>query len=99
MIEGEEFIKSLSHTNDRRFVILKAAEELNELATVLIQSVTKPQQTSEAILIAEIADVEIQLIALKELLQLSPDVLDYVKTSKINKLKLYKDVIPNFGQI
>ncbi len=95
----EEFIKQLSYTNDRRFVILKCAEELNELSTILIQSVTKVQNENVNHISEEIADVEIQLLALKTLYGITNNRLNELHSNKIAKLISYKSKLVNFGQI
>ncbi len=103
----EEYIKSLSHSNDRRFVLLKAAEELSELsiessklATTLIQAVTKPQTLNVNNLSNEIADVQIQLVAVRELFGIFEKKISELETEKIAKLIMYKGILKEqFGQI
>ena len=95
----ERYIKELVHSNDRRFVILKAAEECNELATILIQSVTKLQNEDVNCIANEISDVEIQLVALKELYGITNASMDRRHSDKISKLISYKSKLANFGQI
>lgn len=105
-IEEEEFIKGLSHTNDRTFIIVKAAEECSELNTALLQSLTKPDQYDPMAILSEIVDVKIQLIALEELLLVEGHLGDDISiiitgqtSKKIEKLKKYKANIKNFGKI
>lgn len=94
-----KFLKDLAHTNDKKFTILKAAEELNELSTVLIQSLTKPQNITEEMILAEMADVEVRLITLKELLQITPEIMEYAKTFKVLEIIEHQKTVSNFGKI
>ncbi len=52
----------------QKHVLLKCAEELNELSTILIQQINKPNKNLYDAIILEIEDVDKRLKSLKELL-------------------------------
>ena len=52
----------------QRHILLKCVEELNELSTILIQQINKPNKNLYNGIILEIEDVDKRLEGLKELL-------------------------------
>ena len=59
--------KYLAKHNDPKYNHTKAAEELNELATVLLQRVNKAKSVSSDKIIEELGDVEFRIGILKEI--------------------------------
>lgn len=56
----------LKNGNSREYTLLKTAEELQELALILIQSVTKDNEIDDQDIIDEIGDVLIRINILRE---------------------------------
>lgn len=56
----------LLEVNDKQYNLTKTAEELQELALILIQKNNKPQQIRDEKIIEEIGDVMIRLKVLKK---------------------------------
>jgi NTP pyrophosphatase (non-canonical NTP hydrolase) len=56
----------LKYGNSKEYTLLKTAEELQELALILIQSVTKDTEIDDQSIIDEIGDVLIRLNVLRE---------------------------------
>jgi NTP pyrophosphatase (non-canonical NTP hydrolase) len=56
----------LKNGNSREYTLLKTAEELQELALILIQSVTKDTEIDDQDIIDEIGDVLIRINVLRE---------------------------------
>jgi NTP pyrophosphatase (non-canonical NTP hydrolase) len=56
----------LKNGNSREYTLLKTAEELQELALILIQSVTKDNEIDDQDIIDEIGDVLIRVNILRE---------------------------------
>jgi len=56
----------LKNGNSREYTLLKTAEELQELALILIQSVTKDNEIDDQDIIDEIGDVLIRVNVLRE---------------------------------
>lgn len=56
----------LKYGNSKEYTLLKTAEELQELALILIQSVTKDNEIDDQSIIDEIGDVLIRLNVLRE---------------------------------
>ena len=56
----------LLNENDKEYNLTKTAEELQELALILIQKNNKPQQIRDEKIIEEIGDVMIRLKVLKK---------------------------------
>lgn len=86
-------VKHLADTNDYHYNLLKAAEECNELAELLIKSVTKAgtkKEPSKQSVIEEIGDVQIRIDVLKHLFS-----EDEVNLRVVNKLKKYENYIAN----
>lgn len=59
-ISKKKIIKRLS-VNSHEFNVLKTIEELNELATVLTQTITKPGKIPDKEVIEELGDVKLRL--------------------------------------
>ena len=55
-------------TKKQKYIFLKCAEELNELSTVLIQQINKPNKELYNSIVLEIEDVDKRMEILKELL-------------------------------
>jgi nucleoside-triphosphatase THEP1 len=62
-----EIYDRLINVNDRSYNMLKAAEELQELALALIQKLNKDNITDDTEIIDEIGDVEIRMKVLKKM--------------------------------
>ena len=71
-------------TKEQKFILLKCAEELNELSARLLQAVNKPDKAYYNKICGEIGDVDQRLLDLKELLQIEENFPNYNE----NKLKL-----------
>jgi NTP pyrophosphatase (non-canonical NTP hydrolase) len=56
----------LKNGNSKEYTLLKTAEELQELALILIQSVTKDTEIDDQDIIDEIGDVLIRINVLRE---------------------------------
>jgi hypothetical protein len=83
----KELIKHLVETNDSKYNLLKASEELQELALVLTQMALKEERIDKQEVIDEIGDVKIRLKVLDYLFS-KKDVKKRIKY-KIDKLKSY----------
>ena len=86
----KKLIKYLVKNNDYKYNLLKAAEELNELSTILLQYVNKDNKIDKQKIIEEIGDSIIRIKVLKKLFN----------KKKINsridfKLKKFKSYIKN----
>lgn len=82
-----EIYDYLVNLNDRNYNMLKAAEELQELALALIQRLNKDTITDDTEIIDEIGDVEIRMKVLKRMFSSKK-----VKTRinyKLNKFRKY----------
>jgi len=64
-LEKQFIFNHLIEKNERDFNILKTAEELQELALALIQSVTKESIIDDSQIIEEIGDVKIRMKVLE----------------------------------
>lgn len=65
---NKEIINYLVKTNESKFQILKACEELSELNTILLQDITKEgRKTIQQDIIDEIGDVIIRMKILKKI--------------------------------
>ena len=60
-MKDKELIKYLVENNDYKYNLLKTAEELNELSTILLQYVNKDNKVDKQKIIEEIGDVTIRL--------------------------------------
>lgn len=86
----KKLIKYLVKNNDYKYNLLKAAEELNELSTILLQYVNKDNKIDEQKIIEEIGDSIIRIRVLKKLFNKKKI------NSRINfKLKKFKNYIKN----
>jgi hypothetical protein len=83
----KELIKYLVDNNDYKYNLLKASEELQELALVLTQMALKEERIDKQEVIDEIGDVKIRLKVLDYLFS-KKDVKKRIKY-KIDKLKSY----------
>ena len=86
----KKLIKYLVENNDYKYNLLKTAEELNELSTILLQYVNKDDKIDKQKIIEEIGDSIIRIKVLKKLFS----------KKKINsridfKLKKFKSYIKN----
>lgn len=79
--------KILAKTNDYNYNLLKASEELQELALVLTQLALKPKKVKKQEVIDEIGDVKIRLAILDHLFDKRK--VDKRIAFKINKFKKY----------
>lgn len=66
-MNNKELIKYLVENNDYKYNLLKAAEELNELSTILLQYVNKDNKVDKQKIIEEIGDSIIRIKVLKKL--------------------------------
>ena len=60
-MKDKELIKYLVENNDYKYNLLKTAEELNELSTILLQYLNKDNKIDKQKIIEEIGDVKIRL--------------------------------------
>lgn len=68
MIKTNDFLsKKLANSNKAKYNHNKCAEELLELATLLVQRVNKPTKVSSKKIIEEIGDVRVRLAVLEEI--------------------------------
>ena len=89
-MNNKELIRYLVDNNDYKYNLLKAAEELNELSTILLQYVNKDNKTDKQRIIEEIGDSIIRIKVLKKLFNKKKI------NSRINfKLKKFKSYIEN----
>lgn len=66
-MKDKELIKYLVENNDYKYNLLKTAEELNELSTILLQYVNKDNKIDKQKIIEEIGDSIIRIKVLKKL--------------------------------
>lgn len=66
-MKNKEVLKILAETNDPKYNLTKAVEELCELSTALAQRINKGDHVKDPEIQIEIADVEIRLKVLKHL--------------------------------
>ena len=83
----KELIKYLAETNDYKYNLLKTAEELNELSTILLQYVNKDNKIDKQKIIEEIGDSIIRITVLKKLFNKKK--INSRINFKLNKLKSY----------
>lgn len=93
----KETIQILADTNSYGYNITKAAEELNELATILLQYHNKPNKVKIKDITDEIGDVKIRLKILNKLFD-SKEIQDRVDY-KIGKFKGYLEKGEYIGKI
>ena len=89
-MNNKQLIKYLVENNDYKYNLLKTAEELNELSTILLQYVNKDNKIDKQKIIEEMGDSIIRIKVLKKLFS----------KKKINsrikfKLKKFKSYIKN----
>jgi hypothetical protein len=70
--EEEQIFDYMAEKNTRKYNILKAAEEFQELALILTQSVTKPGRINETQITNEIGDAIIRLKVLERKFPMEP---------------------------
>ena len=86
-MNNKELIKYLVENNDYKYNLLKAAEELNELSTILLQYVNKDNKVDKQKIIEEIGDSIIRIKVLKKLFN-RKKVKERIKF-KLNKFRSY----------
>ena len=86
-MKDKELIKYLVENNDYKYNLLKTAEELNELSTILLQYVNKDNKIDKQKIIEEIGDSIIRIKVLKKLFN-KKKINSRIKF-KLNKLKSY----------
>jgi NTP pyrophosphatase (non-canonical NTP hydrolase) len=101
-MENNNIIAALARTNSREYNYLKAAEELNELAEVLLKKVTKKggvKEPSDKSVIEEIGDVEIRVAILKELFDPTGELVEKRIVDKVIKYEEYLEQGKYIGKI
>lgn len=86
-MKDKELIKYLVENNDYKYNLLKTAEELNELSTILLQYVNKDNKIDKQKIIEEIGDSIIRIRILKKLFNKKK--INSRINFKLNKLKSY----------
>ena len=86
-MKDKELIKYLVENNDYKYNLLKTAEELNELSTILLQYVNKNNKIDKQKIIEEIGDSIIRITVLKKLFNKKK--INSRINFKLNKLKSY----------
>ena len=86
-MKNKELIKYLVENNDYKYNLLKTAEELNELSTILLQYVNKDNKIDKQKIIEEIGDSIIRITVLKKLFNKKK--INSRINFKLNKLKSY----------
>ena len=86
-MKDKELIKYIVENNDYKYNLLKAAEELNELSTILLQYVNKDNKIDKQKIIEEIGDSIIRIKVLKKLFNKKK--INSRINFKLNKLKSY----------
>ena len=86
-MKDKELIKYLVENNDYKYNLLKTAEELNELSTILLQYVNKDNKIDKQKIIEEIGDSIIRIKVLKKLFNKKK--INSRINFKLNKLKSY----------
>lgn len=81
MVIDKELVEVIYQRNDDDYTILKAIEELNELATELTKSLTKPHRVDPKDITSEISDVMLRLELLKKLYN-TQDISDSLKSKQ-----------------
>ena len=87
--EQDKLLTELVQKNGFNYNLHKAAEELQELALVLTQKLTKPDKVDDQEIIDEIGDVEIRLNMLKKIY--NPEQINNRITYKLGKYKEWND--------
>ena len=86
-MKDKELIKYLVENNDYKYNLLKTAEELNELSTILLQYMNKDNKIDKQKIIEEIGDSIIRIKVLKKLFNKKK--INSRINFKLNKLKSY----------
>ena len=86
-MKDKELIKYLVENNDYKYNLLKTAEELNELSTILLQYVNKDNKIDKQKIIEEIGDSIIRIEVLKKLFNKKK--INLRINFKLKKLKSY----------
>ena len=84
--EQIKLIQEITDKVPREYAILKSVEELNELGVALTQSVTKDELSRAehyGRVLDEVADVTIQLEAVKHLFTITPQMFELTLQKKI----------------
>ena len=90
MLTKEQIQLIKEATKDEDKSIFKALEELSELGVALTQSVTKDELSKAehyGRVLDEVADVTIQLEAIKHLFTITPQMFEITLQKKIEKMK------------
>jgi len=87
--EKEYIIYKVSQTNTRKYNLLKASEEFQELALILTQQRTKKNKDFEEDIIEEIGDCKIRLMILEHLFD--KDKIEERVQFKLSKFQEYLD--------
>lgn len=84
---NKEVIQYLALNNDKNYNLLKCAEELSELQTILLQNINKEKDVNIQDIIDEIGDCVVRLEVLKLIYNktLIEERVDY----KLNKFRIY----------
>ncbi len=84
---NKDVIQYLALNNDKNYNLLKCAEELSELQTILLQNINKEKDVNIQDIIDEIGDCVIRLEVLKLIYDktLIKERVDY----KLNKFRIY----------
>jgi hypothetical protein len=86
-----KLIQEITDKYSKEYSVIKASEELAELQVSLTQSVTKIEQFSGVEhygrVLDEVADVTIQLEAIKHLFTITPQMFELTLQKKIEKMK------------
>jgi hypothetical protein len=85
--ECDQIYDHMAQNNTLKYNRLKAAEELQELALVLVQKVNKPEKISDQQIIDEIGDVKIRLEVLQRLF--SSDEINKRINNKLNQFQRF----------
>jgi Mg2+ and Co2+ transporter CorA len=80
--------KMTNRVMNNNYIYTKAAEELNELATILLQKSHKPQRVKDQEIIDEIGDVQIRIIQVTRFLKMEERVTKRIR-QKLNKFLGY----------
>lgn len=80
-----EIIEAIIKKKGKKHQIVKAIEELNELSTILAQSITKDVNKEK--IIDEISDVLIMGIQIQKIFNIDPDTITVRMIQKLMRLK------------
>lgn len=85
--ETDHIYDHMAHNNTRKYNRLKAVEELQELALILVQKVNKPEKVNDQQIIDEIGDVKIRLEVLERIF--SSDAINERINNKLNQFRRF----------